>query len=199
MLVVMPAGHTSSAMFGARAATPPAAGAATAAPPRDEFSEDFLTDIMPYVEKHYRVLTGRPNRAIAGLSMGGSQTLNISFSRLDSFAYIGVFSSGILGGGRGARAATPPAAAPPAAAAPPPSAAWEQQRLAVLDDTRLKKGLKLIWFSTGVDDFLIANSRSTVEMFRKHGFQVEYKESPGAHTWLNWRNYLIEFAPQLFR
>jgi enterochelin esterase-like enzyme len=201
MLVVMPAGHTSSSMFGARGAAPAATGA-SAAPPRDEFSEDFLTDIMPYVEKNYRVLTGRPNRAIAGLSMGGSQTLNISFSRLDSFSYIGVFSSGILGGGRGARAATPPAAAAPAApaaAAPPPSAAWEEQRLAVLDDVRLKKGLKLIWFSTGVDDFLIANSRSTVEMLRKHGFQVEFKESPGAHTWLNWRSYLIEFAPQLFR
>jgi enterochelin esterase family protein len=201
MLVVMPAGHTSSSRFGARGAAPAATGA-PAAPPRDEFSEDFLTDIMPYVEKNYRVLAGRPNRAIAGLSMGGSQTLNVSFSRLDSFAYIGVFSSGILGGGRGARAATPPAAAAPAApaaAAPPPSAAWEQQRLAVLDDVRLKKGLKLIWFSTGVDDFLIANSRSTVEMLRKHGFQVDYKESPGAHTWLNWRNYLLEFAPQLFR
>ena len=56
--------------------------------------------------------------------MGGSQTLNIAFSHLDRFAYIGVFSSGILGGGRGARGAAPGAAAPP-----PPGAAWQEQHL----------------------------------------------------------------------
>ena len=99
MVVVMPAGHTSAAGFGARGA----AGAGTpATPPRDEFLEDFVKDITPYVDKNYRVLTGRPNRAIAGLSMGGSQTLNISFSSLDKFAYIGVYSSGILGAARAA-------------------------------------------------------------------------------------------------
>src|ERR1051326_1084268 len=109
MVVVMPAGHT-TATFGA------GRGAST----RDEFLEDFVTDIMPYAEKHYRVLTDRGHRAIAGLSMGGSQTLNIAFSHLDKFAYVGVFSSGIIGafgGGRGA--------APAAAPAGPP--AWETQ------------------------------------------------------------------------
>ncbi len=81
MVVVMPAGHTSAAAFGARGAVPAAVpGVAAAGPaPLDEFAQDFLTDIMPYAEKNYRVYTDRARRAIAGLSMGGSQTLNIAF------------------------------------------------------------------------------------------------------------------------
>ncbi|HLH54546.1 MAG TPA: esterase, partial [Verrucomicrobiae bacterium] len=71
--------------------------------------------------------------------------------------------------------------------------------LAVLDDPKLKKGLKLFWFSTGKDDFLIATTRATVDMFKKHGFEPVFEESSGAHTWINWRNYLDEFAPKLFR
>src|SRR5207248_4521557 len=109
---------------------------------------DFLTDLMPYVEKTYRVLTDRQSRAIAGLSMGGSQTLSIAIPHLEKFAYIGVFSSGILGGGRGA---------PPAGSTPPPpfGEAWEKQHMAALDNAANKKGLALLWFSTGKDDGLI--------------------------------------------
>ncbi|MBZ5500035.1 MAG: esterase [Acidobacteriia bacterium] len=195
MVVVMPAGHTSSSTFGSRspAAPPaPAGGNTPQAAPRDEFLDDFVGDIMPFVEKNYRVLADRSHRAIAGLSMGGSQTLNISFKHLDKFAYIGVFSSGIMGGGLGAaRGATPPAA--------PPGGGWEQLHLAVLDNPNLKRGLKVIWFSTGVDDRLITTSRSTVDLLKKHGFNPIFKESAGAHTWINWRNYLDEFAQQLFR
>jgi enterochelin esterase-like enzyme len=69
----------------------------------------------------------------------------------------------------------------------------------LLDDASLKEGLKLLWLSTGSDDFLINNTRSTVEMLKKHGFEPVFNESPGGHTWINWRNYLNEFAPQLFQ
>src|SRR5207247_10493122 len=68
----------------------------------DPFAGDFLTDLQPYVEKNYRTLTDRQSRAIAGLSMGGNQTLNIAIPHLEKFAYIGVFSSGIISGNRGA-------------------------------------------------------------------------------------------------
>jgi enterochelin esterase family protein len=207
MIVAMPAGHTTTSTFGGgRGGGPAAAGAGAAAAPRqDEFYEDFTKDVMPYVEKHYRVLASRDNRAIAGLSMGGSQTLNVAFLNLAKFAYIGVFSSGAsLGGGRGGRGAAGRGAAPGAAAAPPAPAApappdWETTHKADLDNAALKKGTKLIWLSTGVDDGLIANTRTTVDMLKKHGFAPVFKESPGAHTWINWRNYLTEFAPQLFR
>jgi enterochelin esterase-like enzyme len=186
MIVVMPAGHTSATGGGRGAA------AAGGAPPRDEFAEDFLKDLMPYVEKNYRVVADRAHRAIAGLSMGGSQTLNIGVPNLEKFAYIGVYSSGLLGGGRGR------GAAPDAGPAPPFGAAWEKQHLAVLDNAAAKKGLKVLWFATGVEDGLMPNTKSTVELLKKHGFAPVMKESPGGHTWLNWRSYLIEFVPQLF-
>jgi predicted alpha/beta superfamily hydrolase len=60
------------------------------------FEKDFLKDVKPYVEKHYRVRTDQPSRAIAGLSMGGDQTFNILGSRPKDFAYVGVFGSGVM-------------------------------------------------------------------------------------------------------
>ena len=179
MLVVMPAGHTGPFL-------PRAPGSAR--PREDDFAKDFLGDIVPYIEQHYRVRTDRQSRAMAGLSMGGGQTLNIGIPHLDKFAYLGVFSSGIFGiTGRGFGTNAPSG----------PS--FEEQNKMVLDDPKLKQGLKLFWFATGKDDFLLETSRATVEMFKKHNFNVAYKESDGAHTWINWREYLNEFAPQLFR
>src|SRR5439155_6650790 len=122
-------GHTSQTQgFGRGAATAAAPGTP---PPPDEFTQDFVTDIMPYAESHYRVIADRARRAIAGLSMGGSQTLNIAIPHLDKFAYIGVYSSGLIGafgGGRGRGATEPPA--------PPPNqpSAWETQHMAELDN-----------------------------------------------------------------
>jgi len=176
MVVVMPAGHTGPFTFGG------------ARLPMDEFVQDFNGDILPYVEKNYRVLAERQYRAIAGLSMGGAHTLSIAIPQLEKFAYIGVYSSGVFElGGRGRGGAAAPA-----------GPTWEEQHKNALDDAGLKKGLKLFWFATGTDDFLIGTSRATVEMFKKHGFDVVFKETEGAHTWINWRDYLNEFAPQLF-
>jgi enterochelin esterase family protein len=181
MIVVMPAGHT-------RAPGNPLSSTGT-----DPFVSDFVTDVMPYVQSNYRVLTDRASTAIAGLSMGGSQTLTIAMTHLDKFAYVGVYSSGLLGvfalPGRGGNPA-------PTTAGP---AEWESRYAATLKATGVKKGLKLFWFSTGKDDFLVSNTVQTVDLFKKHGFSPVYKESAGGHTWLNWRDYLNEFAPQLFQ
>ena len=171
MVVVMPAGHTEMA----RTENPRSAG--------DAFAKDFLGDIMPLVEKNYRVYPDRAHRAIAGLSMGGAQTLDIGISHLNQFAYLGVFSSGVLEGMRGSA----------------PKPAFEERNRQMLADAKLKKGLKLFWFATGKDDFLVQKSRATVELFKRHDFNVVYRETDGAHTWVNWRNYLNEFAPQLFQ
>jgi enterochelin esterase family protein len=165
------------------------------------FTDEFVTDMMPYVEKHYRTINDRQHRAIAGLSMGGSQTLDIAFHHLDKFQQIGVFSSGASLGGGGRRGGAAPGAPAPATppAAQPARPDWEATHLADLDNASLKKGTKLVWLSTGVDDNLITNTRATVELLKKHGFEPVLKESPGAHSWFNWRNYLIEFTPQLFQ
>lgn len=174
MVVVMPAGHTGPFSFGRGSMS-------------GEFEPDFVSDILPTVEKQYRVHTDRANRAIAGLSMGGAHTLNIGVPHLEKFAYLGVYSSGIFG-----------IVQRPGAPAPlGPS--FEEKHKAILDDAKLKEGLKLFWFATGKDDFLVETTRKTVEMFKGHKFDVVYKETDGAHTWDKWRDYLNEFAPQLFR
>lgn len=183
MIMVMPAGHTTAGGF----RVPGVA---------DEFAKDFLKDVMPYVDSHYRVLPGRANRALAGLSMGGNQTLSVGIPNLDQFAYLGVFSSGLIGQFGMPRPGGAPAAAAPARPAGP---TFEEQNLAALDNAAWKKGLKLVWFATGKDDFLLETSRGTVAMLKKHGFEVTYKETDGGHTWLNWRDYLNEFAPLLFK
>jgi enterochelin esterase family protein len=176
MIVVMPAGHTSRnfSMGGSVSSMV------------DDFSKDFINEIMPYIENNYSVLTDRENRAIAGLSMGGMQTLDITMKDLSKFAYIGVFSSGIFSLGN---------AMPGQGNSPN----WEEEHKAMLDNNELKKGLKLIWFATGRDDFLIETTRASVEMLKKHGFSAVYKETDGAHTWAKWRDYLAEFTPQLFK
>jgi enterochelin esterase family protein len=170
MIVVMPAGHTGPFRFGARSS--------------DDFERDFVNDIMPYIEKNYRTRNDRQNRAIAGLSMGGAQTLNIAFAHLDKFAYIGVYSSGIFGINNAQQNSEP---------------TWEEKHKTTLDNASLKKGLKLVWFATGKEDFLLKTSEATVDMLKQHKFDVVYKETAGAHTWINWREYLNEFVPQLFQ
>jgi enterochelin esterase-like enzyme len=187
MIVVMPAGHVSGdfSMGGGGGSTGTV----------DAFFEDFVNDIRPYVEANYRVLEGRKNRAIAGLSMGGMQTLNVAMADLGKFSYIGVFSSGVFS--MAPRA--PAKGAPAKPAAKSSSSDWEQQHMAMLDNQELKKDLKLLWFATGSEDFLIDTTRATVDMLKKHGFTPVFEESEGGHTWINWREYLNEFAPQLFR
>jgi enterochelin esterase family protein len=175
MIVVMPAGHTGPFLVN----RPPGGS------PRmsfDDFVNEFVNDIMPYIENNYRVFKDANHRAITGLSMGGAQTLNIAIPRLNQFAYIGVFSSGIFGINQNQGQNT-----------------WEEQNKQYLENKKAKNSLKLFWFATGKDDFLLATTRATVDLFKKYNFNVTYNETPGAHTWLVWRNYLRDFAQLLFK
>ena len=178
MIVIMPAGHTGPFQFG-----PP--GNKAFERQMEEFSDDFVNDLKPYVEARYRLLNNRDHRAIAGLSMGGAQTLNIACEHLDEFGSIGVFSSGVLGIAGGF-------------AGEPPNTQWEEQHKAMLDHAEGKQGLRLVWFACGRQDFLRQTSSVTVKMLKSHGFDVISTETDGGHTWTNWRNYLHDFAPRLF-
>jgi enterochelin esterase-like enzyme len=169
MIVVMPNGHTQLP------ATPES---------RVQFVKEFSADILPFVEKNYRVRAERSGRAIAGLSMGGGHTLQIAIPNLDKFAYIGVMSAGLSGGGAGQ---------------PSAAANFETQNQGVLDNAGLKKGLKLLWFSTGKDDAALANTTTAVNLLKKHGFTPVFQESAGGHTWENWRDYLVTFGGQIFK
>jgi enterochelin esterase-like enzyme len=172
MIVVMPAGHTGPFSF-IMPSAPSKGGIGNA-----QFEDDFQKDLVPYIEKHYRVAAERPSRAIAGLSMGGAQTLNVLVKRPRDFGYVGVFSSGVFLVRR---------------------ADWEKEHKDALGDKAAQAGMKLLWFATGKEDFLLAQTKDTVELFKKHGFSPVLKETTGGHTWINWQKYLNEFAPQLFQ
>lgn len=179
MIVVMPMGHTGAFSFGP--------GGGNFQRQMTDFQRDFCEDLRPQVEQRYRTSNERRHRAIAGLSMGGAQTLDIAFSKLEDYGYIGVLSSGVFGiagGGGGAGNDGP---------------SWQQQHESVLKNPDLKQGLKLVWFATGKDDFLLKTTEETVKVLKASGFEVTYTESEGGHTWINWReHYLPEFAPLLF-
>jgi enterochelin esterase family protein len=168
MIVVMPAGHT-----------PRPRGAAGATPSRDPFADDLLKDVMPYVERNYRVLQGRQHRALAGLSMGGFQTLDIGLTNLDRFSQLGVFSSGWFGESG--------------------PATFERNNPTVLTDPKINDRIKLFWIATGKEDFVLPSTKATLALLDRHKVRYAYKETEGGHTWPNWRAYLAEFAPLLFR
>lgn len=175
MVVVMPNGHKGPFKSGEPLTDSQA------------FIDEFTKDVMPLAERRFRVKADRAHRAIAGLSMGGDQSLNVFLADVDKFAYVGVFSSGVFAIGH------------QLGATPDTREQWLASHASAMDDAEARKGLKLIWFAIGKDDFLHDIATETVDLLRKHGFDVEYKESNGGHTWLNWREYLVEFAPRLFK
>lgn len=167
MIVVMPDGH------------PPVRGGGPGGMQIEGFAEEFATDIRPWIESRYRVRTGRSSTAIAGLSMGGAHTLEISMADLGGYAYIGVFSSGVFGIDE--------------------SDEWQVQHAEALTDAGLRDGLEYFWFAIGAEDFLLDTATASVAMLREHGFDIAWHESGGGHTWENWREYLHDFAQELFR
>jgi enterochelin esterase family protein len=156
----------------------PAAGAAGALAAQERFTNELLKDVIPFVEKSYRVLADRENRALAGLSMGGGQTLRVVTGQPDQFAYVGVWSAG---GGQN-------------------PADFEKRNAAFLDNAdKVNKMIKLFSISVGDKDFTFAGSKSLSELLTKRGIKNELHVSGGGHTWINWRHYLNDFAPLLFR
>lgn len=148
-----------------------------------KFEEHLVKDVVPFIEKNFRTLSGMDNRAIAGLSMGGAHTQTITNDNPGMFGYIGVYSMGIMT----MRQQNPDEAAK-----------LEKERIAKL--TALKNsGYKLYWIACGKDDFVYSGVVTLRETLDKIGFKYIYRESTGGHTWANWRIYLSEFAPMLFK
>jgi enterochelin esterase family protein len=181
MLVVMPNGSLPRPANFPRAApgsapSPEVARAMAALQAR--FVKELLNDVLPYVEKHFRVLPGPEHRALAGLSMGGGQTVAVVTSQPDMFAYVGVWSAGV---GRNADD-------------------WEKRHAVFLDSAeKVNRSMKLFSINVGDKDFALNGSRSLAEILSKHGIKNELHISGGGHTWINWRHYLNDFAPLLFQ
>jgi enterochelin esterase-like enzyme len=140
--------------------------------------EESFTDIIKFVESAYRVKADKANRAIAGLSMGGFHTLHISRYHPNTFDYMGLFSAAIM---------------------PRDTTAKIYQGIDATLARQKKNGYKLYWIACGKDDFLFKLNTDFREKLDKLGMKYVYRESEGGHTWRNWRVYLSEFTPLLFR
>jgi enterochelin esterase-like enzyme len=166
MIVVMPLGYgTLSVLYGSRnfRATNNA----------EKFHASLLAEVLPQVESEYNVSKDRNDRAIAGLSMGGAESLTVGLNNLDRFAWIGAFSSG----GVGTNFAT---------------------TFPNLDAGANDK-LRLLWISCGKDDRLLAPNQAFVQWLDSKQVHHSWNEVPGVHSWRVWRRNLADFAPLLFR
>jgi enterochelin esterase family protein len=178
MIVVMPNGNPGQAAAFTETPVAPAVSG-TYDMGLGLFEESVVKDIIPYVESHYRVIADRDHRALAGLSMGGMQTLTLTGNYPLMFGYIGVMSMGLVD-------VTTMGLKPD----PDQDTKFE---------TLKNSGYKLYWVGVGKDDFLYKSVQTLRSSLDKHGLKYIYRESTGGHSWANWRIYLSEFAPQLFR
>jgi enterochelin esterase-like enzyme len=140
---------------------------------REKYRDALFAEVIPAVEKDYRVSKDRSQRAIAGLSMGGAESLFTGLNALERFAYVGAFSAG--GGDHDYSAEYPNL------------------------DAKANTQLKLLWIACGTEDRLIDPNRKFVEWLKAKDIHVTWVETPGTHCWMVWRRNLAVFAPMLFR
>lgn len=165
MIVVMPNGRAAKDMT-------PSTPWGEQTPAFAAFEKDLLDDVIPYIESHYPVKTGADNRAIAGLSMGGGQTLNFGLGHLDTFSWIGAFSSA-------------PNTKPVEELMPAPESATQK--------------IKLLWISCGDQDGLISISQNVHRYLKEHNVPHIWHVDSGGHTWPVWKNDLYLLSQRLFR
>jgi enterochelin esterase-like enzyme len=139
----------------------------------DKFREALLTEVMPRVESEYRITQAADARAIAGLSMGGSESLLTGLNNLGKFSWVGAFSSGGIPG--------------------------DFQKDFPALDAKANAQLHVLWIACGTEDRLIGVNRKLREWLKNKGVKETEIETPGSHTWTVWRRNLAEFAQLLFR
>lgn len=135
--------------------------------------EELSQDIIPLIERSYRVERKPQARAFAGLSMGGHHALTVALNHHDQFRWIGAFSSA------------------------PPST--NSVAAALKDGASVNRDLKLFWIACGQKDFLFQRNREFDALLKAKGIHHDFLETEGDHSWPVWRRYLVEFAPKLFR
>jgi enterochelin esterase-like enzyme len=158
--------------------TPPRPGADMMDNP--DFGNDLSGDLIPWIDTHFRTEANADARAMAGFSMGGMLTIRSGLTRPDLFHSIGIFSMGL--GMRGNMA--------------------QVGRFEQANDAALKQdahALRLLYLAIGRQDPVYSTVAPTRAMFAKYGLHEVYHESAGGHTFINWRRYLADFAPRLFR
>ncbi|MBO9151767.1 alpha/beta hydrolase [Chitinophaga sp. GCM10012297] len=167
MIIVMPNGLTDGSWAGG-----------STKEGMEALEKELLQDILPYIRKHYRTLPGRENTAIAGLSMGGGQAYVMGLRHLETFAWIGQFSSGLLAD---------------------ESFDINERAPGVFDNPQaVNQQLRLLWTGCGTDDPRMEGHRRLSETLAKKGIRHETLYTPGGHEWTVWRVQLHAFLQRLF-
>ena len=182
MVIVMPNGslpRPANLPAFAPGTTPSPEVAAALAASQARFTGELIDDVIPFVEKTYRVRADPPSRAIAGLSMGGGQTQRVLTSHPDAFAWVAIWSAGVR---------------------PEGTEAFEKDAASFLAaPERVNKSIRLLSIRVGDKDFTLAGCRNLDDLLAKHRIEHRLQVNTGGHTWINWRLYLSELLPQLFR
>jgi enterochelin esterase-like enzyme len=139
----------------------------------DRFRDALFEEVMPQVERSYNASKDRSQRAIAGLSMGGAEALLTGLNALDRFAWVGAFSAG--------------------------GAPDDFEKTYPGLDSKANDKLRLLWIACGKDDFLFQANNKFDQTLTERGIKHSYIVSSGGHTWMNWRRYLADFTPLLFK
>lgn len=142
--------------------------------------ETAFPEVVTFVDKYYRTKADKDHRAIAGLSMGGFHSIYISANNPQLFSYVGMFSAAI--------GVTPGTMKNPI-----------YQNMDQKINNLYNAGLKLLWTGIGTEDFLYKNNKAFRERLDKAGHKYTYVETGDGHVWKNWRIYLSQFAPLLFK
>jgi enterochelin esterase family protein len=182
MLVVMPNGslpRPANLQRPAPGSTPSPEVRAAMEAFQNRFVDELLKEVVPHVEKTYRVKASPESRALAGLSMGGGQTLRVLTTNPDRFAYVAIWSAGLFGGN---------------------AEQWEERNEAFLSGAeKVNASVKRLEICVGDKDSLLAGSKALAGVLEKRGVKHEVHISGGGHTWINWRHYLNALAPKLFQ
>ena len=145
------------------------------------FEQSFVKDVIPYIEKHYRVVADADHRALAGFSMGGYQTQNITNNNPGLFNYIGVMSMGLFSSFGNS------------------DTSYNKEKHVAQLKALMASKPKLYWIGIGKNDFLYGTVTKLRGLYDEIGFKYTYYESEGNHTWNVWRLYLTQLAPKFFK
>jgi enterochelin esterase family protein len=146
---------------------------------QDRFTRELMSDVIPLVESQFRVRADAASRAIAGLSMGGGQTLRVMTTHPDAFTYYAIWSAGLF------RPASDDAESPYADF--------------LSDADQRNAQIRLLSICVGDQDFALDGSQALAALLKEHGIRHELHVSGGGHTWINWRRYLHDYLPRLFQ
>ena len=145
------------------------------------FSDALFQEVMPLVKKQYPLSEKREDHAVAGLSMGGAESLMVGLNHLDDFAYVGGFSSAPLGVGDKADF----------------TVRFPGNHAAVGADINAR--LRVLWIACGTEDGLFDANQKFIAWLKQQGVQPTVIQTPGMHVWMLWRENLSQFAPLLFQ